>query len=104
MTDSKSLFDVITRRQHTTEKRLMIDVAAIRKGFRTRSIANIGLIRSAKILADGLTKRGICIPLHRLLKDGRCSAQVLQYAVEPETTQHVKQRKYQRLNHQHQRD
>jgi hypothetical protein len=76
LTDSKSLFDVITRRQHTT-KRLVNDVVAIREGFRTRSIANIGLIRSAENSADGLTKRGFCTPLHRRLKYGHCSAEVL---------------------------
>lgn len=31
MTDSKQIFDVITKATHTTEKRLMIDIAARRE-------------------------------------------------------------------------
>jgi hypothetical protein len=56
MTNSKSLFDIITRRKHTTEMRTMVDIAAIREGFSRREIANIGLIKSEDNPADGLTK------------------------------------------------
>jgi hypothetical protein len=86
MTDSKSLFDIITRRQHTTEKRLMVDIAAIREGFSRREIANVGLIKSEDNPADGLTKRGFCRALYQLLNTNKIQAPVLQYIVEKRAT------------------
>ena len=38
-TDSKSLFDVISRGTQTSEKRLMLDIAALEKGLRRRRLA-----------------------------------------------------------------
>ena len=56
MTDSKCLFDIISKGSRTSEKRLMLDVAAARKGFEMKDISNIGLVPSASNIADGLTK------------------------------------------------
>ena len=56
LTDSKCLFDIISKGSRTSEKRLMLDVAAARKGFETKDISNIGLVPSAYNIADGLTK------------------------------------------------
>eukprot|EP00171_Calliarthron_tuberculosum_P020652 IDg20652t1 len=55
-TDSKYLFDVISKRSRTSEKRLMLDIAAAREGFCNRIISDIGFVRSKANLADGLTK------------------------------------------------
>lgn len=55
-TDSKSLFDIISKGSRTSEKRLMLDIAAAREGFRDHLISDIGFIRSTKNVADGLTK------------------------------------------------
>jgi len=46
LTDSTQMFDVITRATHTTENRLMIDVAATRDAYNKHDISNNGLGRS----------------------------------------------------------
>lgn len=56
LTDSKCLFEVISNGSRTSEKRLMLDIAAAREQFRTSEISDIGLVQSAYNLADGLTK------------------------------------------------
>eukprot|EP00170_Pyropia_yezoensis_P004332 contig_17702_g4344 len=56
LTDSRQLFDVITRASHTTEKRLMIDIAAAREAYNRNEISNVSLVKSASDLADGRTK------------------------------------------------
>jgi hypothetical protein len=56
LTDSEPLFNIITRERFTTEKRLMIDLAAARESYRRKEIANIGLIASEFNIADALTK------------------------------------------------
>eukprot|EP00171_Calliarthron_tuberculosum_P022337 IDg22337t1 len=40
----------------TSEKIMMLDIAAAREGFRDKTISDIGFVRSASNLADGLTK------------------------------------------------
>eukprot|EP00171_Calliarthron_tuberculosum_P023641 IDg23641t1 len=57
LTDSKSLFDVISKGSRTSEKRTMLDIAAAREGFRDKVISDIGFVRSSSNLADGLTKK-----------------------------------------------
>ena len=56
LTDSKSLFDIISKGTRTSEKRMMLDIAAARERFRTHLISDIGFVRSSKNIADGLTK------------------------------------------------
>ena len=55
-TDSKPLFDVISKGSRTSENRLMLDIAAAREGFGDRLISRIGFVRSDPNIADGLTK------------------------------------------------
>lgn len=56
LTDSKCLFDVISKGSKTSEKRLMLDIAVAREQFRVADVSDIGLVRSEDNLADGLTK------------------------------------------------
>ena len=56
LTDSKSLFDVISKGSRTSEKRPMLDIAAAREGFRDKVISDIGFVRSSLNIANGLTK------------------------------------------------
>jgi hypothetical protein len=58
LTDNKALFDVIAWTRCTTERRLMVDIAAAREAYHERIISNIGLICSEFNIADGLTKAG----------------------------------------------
>ena len=55
-TDSKQLFDVITKNTFTAEKRLMIDVYSIRNAFNARDITNVGHVKSENNPADPFTK------------------------------------------------
>ena len=41
-TDSKQLFDVLTKASYPTEKRLMIDIASVRESYNTFEISNKG--------------------------------------------------------------
>jgi hypothetical protein len=54
MTDGRALFDVITRSRYTTERRLMIEIAAALEAYNDRTMCNIGLIRSGFNPANGL--------------------------------------------------
>ena len=55
-TDSKILFDVISKGSGSSEKRMMFDIAAARQGFKAKVISDIGFVRSSKHSADGLIK------------------------------------------------
>jgi hypothetical protein len=55
-TDSQSLFDVISKRSMTAERRLQIDIALAREGFDRKWISDIALVASLDNLADALTK------------------------------------------------
>lgn len=56
ITDSLSLFDVITRASSTTEKRLMIDIESVRKAYKNKEIEKMVFVRSPFNPADALTK------------------------------------------------
>lgn len=56
LTDSQSLFSVITNHRHTTERRLMLDLATLREAYSSKAVANIGLISSQHNGSDALTK------------------------------------------------
>ncbi len=66
-TDSKCLFDVISEGSRTPEKRMMLDIAAAREGFKSKAICNIGFVRNSNNIADGLTKPMNQSVLQRLL-------------------------------------
>ena len=46
MTDSKSLFDIISKGSPTCEKRMMIDIHTARQAYQNHEISNIGCVRS----------------------------------------------------------
>lgn len=56
LTDSKQVFDVITRGKRPTEKRLAIDVVAAREAYRRFEIDRVGLVRGENNPADALSK------------------------------------------------
>lgn len=63
LTDSKGLLDALIRSRHAAERRLMIDIAAVRQAYSKR------LIKSGHNLADGLTKvssSGALLQIYRL--------------------------------------
>ena len=52
LTDSKALFDVVSKGSRTSEKRMMLDIAAAREGFKSKAISDIGFVRSSQNVAD----------------------------------------------------
>lgn len=56
MTDSKLLFDIVSKGSRTNEKRVMIDVHNARRVYQYHEISNIVFVRSEHNIADGLTK------------------------------------------------
>ena len=48
-TDSKQLFDVITRAVHTTEKRLMVGMQAVCEAYNMHETSNVGLVARSSI-------------------------------------------------------
>jgi len=82
-TDSKQLFDVVTKGSHPTEKRLMVDVAAARQAYARHDISNVGLIASNDNIADPLTKAHGCGALNELLRTGVDRTPVVQWVIRP---------------------
>ncbi len=83
LTDSKILFDIITRRKTTTEKRLMLDLTIARRAFAAREISNIALVSGDDNPADPLTKLKPNKALLKLLVSGHVNHAIKQYIVEP---------------------
>lgn len=55
-TDSKTFFDVITKNTTTTEKRLMIEIKAVRESYERMELSDVPWIRSENNPADALSK------------------------------------------------
>lgn len=70
LTDSKSLFDVISKGSRTSEMRMMLYIAAAHEGFKERVISDIGFVKSSQNIADGLTKSMQPAALRSVLETG----------------------------------
>ena len=55
LTDSKSLFDIISKGSRTSEKLMILDIYAVRQAYKLHEISNIGFVRTNENLSDGLT-------------------------------------------------
>ena len=71
ITDSKSIFDNVTKMSYTEEKRLAIDVSAIREAYDWGEIDKIAWIRSFYNPADAMAKLTNNAILLRALKDNQ---------------------------------
>lgn len=69
-TDSKQLFDALTKGKRTTEKRLMIDIATAREAYKRFEIFAVGLLRGDTNPADALTKENDNGALDAILSSG----------------------------------
>jgi len=67
LTDCKSLFDMIVS---TTEKRLLVDMAALRQAHGSSALSATGFIVSSKNAADPFTKEAECPVFDRIVDDG----------------------------------
>ena len=81
LTDSKSLFDVITRSSQMSEKRLMIDIAGVREAYRNTDTCDIGHVRTLNNPADAMTKSLDCQCLNNILSSGVCDIEVDQWVI-----------------------
>ena len=81
LTDSKQMFDVITKAKHTTVRRLMIDIAAAREAYVRGEISNLGLVMSGNNVADSLTKTMFCPEMRTLLSSGTNKLKVQQWII-----------------------
>lgn len=57
LTGRKVLFGAISKGSHTSEKRMMLDRAANREGFRDKTTSDILFIISSTNIADGLIQQ-----------------------------------------------
>ena len=73
------MFDVITRTEHTAEKRLMVEIMAAREAYNRYEISNVGLVPGNSNPAAGLTKPKICVQLNEYLHRGVDSTKVSQW-------------------------
>jgi hypothetical protein len=76
LTDSKTIFDVI-KASYTREKRILIDLASVREGYRRFDINDIGLISSEENLSDGLTKETSMDKLREAVSTGSVVPKIL---------------------------
>ncbi|MEM1283154.1 MAG: reverse transcriptase domain-containing protein [Chlamydiota bacterium] len=84
ITDSKSLFDIITKNSSSIEKRLMIDIKSVRHGYESMEISDIGFARSTCNPADAFTKITVNEPLTRIVKHGKADMEVERWVVRKE--------------------
>ena len=73
MTDSKSLFDIVSKGSRTSEKCIMLDIHTAMQEYQAQEISNIGFVRSENNIADRLTKSKKQAALLNILSTGRCS-------------------------------
>ena len=81
LSDSKSLFDVITKCSQTTEKRLMIDILVVREAYEDNKISNVGFIRTDQNSADAMTKMMHSKVLSRLMNQNKCDVIVDRWVI-----------------------
>lgn len=81
LTDSKSLFDVVSKGSRTSEKRMMLDIAAAREAFRDKTISDIGFVRSSHNIADGLTKAMSQASIRQVIATGHLSIMPEQWII-----------------------
>lgn len=81
LTDSKSLFDVISKGSQTSSNRTILDIAASREVFRDKFISDIGFVRSCNNFSDGLTKSMIQATLRKVVSFGQIEVKTDQWIV-----------------------
>ena len=84
-TDSKSLFDTITKLSTIAEKRILIDVAAIRQSYSSGELTNVAHVLSKYNIANPFTKeRANMTEIYELMKTGTIDHPVNQWILDPD--------------------
>jgi hypothetical protein len=81
LTDSKSLFDVITKSSSTFERRLMIDITAVRSAYNDQELSIVGLVRTKYNPADAFTKLGSREALNTIIQTRICNLPIDQWVI-----------------------
>jgi hypothetical protein len=68
LTDRLSLFDGLIKATATSEKRLMIDLAAAKESYKKREIETLGFVRTEYNSADVFTKVTRCKMLEEIIR------------------------------------
>ena len=79
MTDSLSLFDVITKCTQTAEKRLLIDLNIAKQAYKRREVEMIGFLKTEYNPADCLTKVMGSKVMENILKEAKIFHPVAQW-------------------------
>jgi hypothetical protein len=79
LTDSLSLFDVISKSTITAERRLLIDLAAAKAAYAARELEHVGFIRTQYNPADSFTKVSRCPILEDILRNGKIAHPIEQW-------------------------
>lgn len=83
-TDSKSLFDTITKLSTISEKRMLIDVAAIRESYASGELTNVAHILSRHNIANPFTKNNADMTqLYDLMETGYLRHPINQWIITP---------------------
>ena len=85
LTDSKSLFDVVSKGSRTSEKRIILDIHATKQAYQSHEISNIGFVWSENNLSDGLTKEKKKCALFDSMVTGKHEPVCEQWVIRPET-------------------
>ena len=80
-TDSKCLFDTITKLSTVSEKRLLIDISALRESYACGELTNVAHVSSENNLADPFTKNTTSPILDELLNSGKLSHPISQWII-----------------------
>ena len=71
LTDSKQLYDNVHSSSPCSDKRLVLDIAMLQENLKSGEISELRWIPTPKMLADGLTKKGVpCNDLSEILESG----------------------------------
>lgn len=71
LTNSKCLFDAITRSSTCREKWFIINIAVVKEEYDGQEISKSGHVDSDQHTPDGLTKAQICQALNAILNTGK---------------------------------
>lgn len=77
LTDAKYLFDVLSKRTSTTEKRLMIYIESTRQSYDEYVLNNLGCIRREYNISDSLTKIYVNEIMKRFMMTGKLEYQLI---------------------------
>jgi hypothetical protein len=78
---SRRIYSRVFRHRNTTEKRLVIDLKAVRNVYDEQEISNVGFVRTKFNPADALTKVGKWDALEQITITGVCDLPVEQWIV-----------------------